>query len=339
MARSLALSGNQQLIHVRAEPAARHQRGVEGAHRAGRRVPRVGEGRLVGILPLTVDALERTPRQVDLAADLDRPWRAAVEPQRKRADDADVRGHVLASHAVSAGDATRQHAIDVRQRDAQAVDLQLGDVVDRRVPAACSLSDSLVERAELVFAVGVVEAEHRLKVLGGLEAFDRATADALRRRVRRHQIRVLRLQRLELLHQRIEGFVGDFRIVLDVVAVFVTTDLVAELGDACDRVHRARAAPAARRRHRTGQWKAREQLTSIPAVATTSTGVRNREPAAEEDELHATERCAARVVAQNGDHQTRAVRYRKAADACAEGRERETLKALGGRYVERRTRR
>jgi len=62
-------------------------------------------------------------------------------------------------------------------------------------------------------------------------------------------------------------------------------------------------------------------------------------PAAEEDELHATERCAARVVAQNGDHQTRAVRYRKAANACAEGRERETLKALGGRYVERRTRR
>ena len=62
-------------------------------------------------------------------------------------------------------------------------------------------------------------------------------------------------------------------------------------------------------------------------------------PAAEEDELHATERCGTRVVAQNGDHETRAVRNRKAADACAEGRERETLKLLGGRYFERRTRR
>ena len=120
---------------------------------------------------------------------------------------------------------------------------ELGDVVDRRVPAACSLPDALVERPQLVLAVGVVEAQHRLKVLGGLEAFDRAAADALRRRVRRHQIRMLRLERLELLHQRIEGFVGDFRVVLDVVAVFVTTDLVAKFGDACDRIHRARAAP------------------------------------------------------------------------------------------------
>ena len=181
MARPLALSGNQELIHVRAEPATRHQRGVEGAHRTRRHVPRVGEGRLVGILPLTIDPLERTPRQVDLAPDLDRPWRPAIEPERDRTDNADVRGHVLASHTVSAGDATRQHAIDVRQRDAESIDFELGHIVDRRVSAACSLSDSLVERAELVFAVGVVQAQHRLKVLGGLEPFDRATPDALRR--------------------------------------------------------------------------------------------------------------------------------------------------------------
>ncbi len=54
---------------------------------------------------------------------------------------------------------------------------------------------------------------------------------------------MLRLQRLELLHQGVEGIVGDFRIVLDVVAIFVTTDLVAKLGEACDRLHRAREAP------------------------------------------------------------------------------------------------
>ena len=122
-----------------------------------------------------------------------------------------------------------QHAVLVGERDAQAVDLQLGDVGDRRVAEARALSHALVERAQLVLVVGVVEAEHRLQVLDGREPFDRAAGDALRRRVGRDEIRMLRLERLELVQQRVERLVGDLRIVVDVVALFVVADLVAEL--------------------------------------------------------------------------------------------------------------
>ena len=44
---------------------------------------------------------------------------------------------------------------------------------DRRVAEAGALADALVERAQLVLVVGVVEAEHRHEVLDGREAFDR----------------------------------------------------------------------------------------------------------------------------------------------------------------------
>ena len=73
-------------------------------------------------------------RQVDLAANFDPAGRTRrCSDERDGADGADVGGDVLAAHAVAARRAADQPAVLVGQRDAEAVDLQLGDVGDRRV--------------------------------------------------------------------------------------------------------------------------------------------------------------------------------------------------------------
>ena len=103
---------------------------------------------------------------------------------------------------------------------------------DRRIAEPGPLTHALVERAQLLLVVRVVEAQHRHEVLGRGEAVDRPAGDALCRRIRRDEIGVIALERLELVDQRVERVVGDFRVVVDVVALFVVTNLAAELVDA-----------------------------------------------------------------------------------------------------------
>ena len=66
-------------------------------------------------------------------------------------------------------------------------------------------------------------------MLDGREPFDRPAGDALRRRIGGDEVRMLGLEALELVQQPIELFVGDLGIVVDVVALFVVADGVAEL--------------------------------------------------------------------------------------------------------------
>ena len=95
----------------------------------------IGEERLAR--PASRSSLMRSKcaaRQVDFAAHFD-PAGGPAPAARSGigADRADVRRHVLAAHAVAARRAAHQPAVLVGQRDAEAVDLQLGDVGDRRV--------------------------------------------------------------------------------------------------------------------------------------------------------------------------------------------------------------
>jgi hypothetical protein len=71
-----------------------------------------------------------------------------------------------------------------------------------------------------------------MRVLDGREPFDGAAAHSPGRRVGRHELRVRLLDRLELVHQRVEPGVADLGIVVDVVPLFVMADQVAELGGA-----------------------------------------------------------------------------------------------------------
>jgi hypothetical protein len=61
---------------------------------------------------------------------------------------------------------------------------------------------------------------------------DRLAADALRRRVRRDELGVRRLDRAQLVEQRVVFVVADLGVVEDVVAVAVVVQLVAQLGGA-----------------------------------------------------------------------------------------------------------
>ena len=109
----------------------RGQRRVELADRAGGRVARVGEGRFPGLGPALVEGFEGGDRQVDLAPHFDQLGRVG-DPQRHRADRAQVLGHVLADPAVAAGGPAHQHPVLVGERDRQAVDLRLGRVAELR---------------------------------------------------------------------------------------------------------------------------------------------------------------------------------------------------------------
>ena len=97
------------------------------------------------------------------------------------------------------------------------------------VAEAGALADALVERAQFVFVVGVVEAEHRHEVLDRLESFDRPAGDALRRRIGGDEVGMLCLEAFELVQQRVELLVGDLGSVVDVVALFVMADRITQL--------------------------------------------------------------------------------------------------------------
>ena len=78
-------------------------------------------------------------------------------------------------------------------------------------------------------------------MLDGWKTFDRPSADALRRRIGRHQIRMLGFEVLEVVQQPIEFLVGNLRVVVDVVALFVVTNRFAQFANAVSRrCHRSR---------------------------------------------------------------------------------------------------
>ena len=184
-----------------------------------------------------VERREVGQRHVDLAAHLDQRRRVG-ERQRDRGDRAQVVGHVLADLAVAAGRPALEHAVAVDERDREAVDLRLGDVAEVGVldPLARQVAAHAGDPGpQLVGRAHVGEREHRLQVADLREPGDGLVADALRRRVRRDQLGVLGLERLQLAEQRVVDVVADLRVVEDVVAVVVVGDLLAQLGDLAAR--------------------------------------------------------------------------------------------------------
>ena len=213
---------------------------IQVPHRAGRRISWIGEERLPFCFPLGVDARERGARQEHLAADLEASRRGASQRERDRFYRADVGRDVFASHTVAACRAADEAAVFIRQRDAESVDLQFRDVAHRRVTESRRPAQALVEGAEIVLVVGVVETEHRRDVLDGGKAVGRTAGHALRRRVGRHEVRILRLELLQFVEKAIEFRVGNLRAVVDVVLLFVMPNLRAQLVQAGEGIHRLR---------------------------------------------------------------------------------------------------
>src|SRR5262245_25016120 len=219
------------------ERAGRGDARVELLQRPRGRVPRVGEGRQPGLLPLPVELAERVDGQEHLAPRLEPCRRAAVhraQAERDAADRADVRGDVLADDAVAARRAARERAVLVDQLDRDAVDLRLADVLDAF--AAEETAHALVERSHLLPRRDSLRRMHRVATADGAEMLERRGTDTLGRGVRRAQLGVLLLELLQPAEHRVVLRVRDERVVEHVIAVVVALDLVTETRDLLSNV-------------------------------------------------------------------------------------------------------
>ena len=109
----------------------------------------------------------------------------------------------------------RRADASVDERERHAIELQFAHVFE--VGAAAQFMHAPLPVAQLFFAVGVVEREHGRRMLRLDESFARLAADALRWRIGRDQLGMLRLKPLQLIHQLVEFGVGEFGIVEDVI--------------------------------------------------------------------------------------------------------------------------
>ena len=220
---------------------------VELADRARGGVARVHERRLARRRAALVQRGEVSQRHVHLAAHLQQR-RHVIDPQRDRADRAQVVRDVLPHLAVAARRPALQHAVAVDEADRQPVDLRLdhepeprrGDALAREVRA-----HPLDPRPQLLLGARVRQREHRLQVRDLLQLAHRLAADPLGGRVGRAQLRMLGLDRAQLVQQRVVDVVADLRIVEHVVAMGVVFELRAQLP-------RARRHLLGRRHRRSG---------------------------------------------------------------------------------------
>ena len=81
-----------------------------------------------------------------------------LETQRHAANRARILRHVFTDASVAARHAAHQQTIFVLQRQRQTIDLELGDVFE--LPPFSQPLATLVERAQLVDVVAVVERQH-----------------------------------------------------------------------------------------------------------------------------------------------------------------------------------
>ena len=159
-----------------------------------------------------------------------RPLPGRAQAERHAADGPQVRGDVLAGRAVAARRARDERAVLVDQLDRDAVELGLGDVVDR-ARVAEEAADARLELLDLVAVHGVVERQHRARCGAPCRSARSARADPLRRRV---AVGELGMRGFEL--ARGAGTARRTRRrrsrgVEHVVEVVVSLDLVAELRD------------------------------------------------------------------------------------------------------------
>ena len=226
---------------------------VQLAQAAGGGIARVGEGLLAARRLLGIQTGKAIARHEHLAAGFEQRRRLAAQAQRDGGDGAHVGGHVLAGAAIAARGRLHQQAIAVQHADGQAVELRLRVVVHDRL--AGQLAHPAVEIAHLAVVEGIGQRQHGHGVRHLCKRGRRRAADALARRVGRHQRRVLRLQRQQLAHQTVVLGVRDARRVQHVVAVVVLGDFAPQHVDAGARpglVHAFsfRRSPAPRPRPR-----------------------------------------------------------------------------------------
>ena len=208
-----------------------HDPAVELLEGAGGGIAGVGELGFAAGHAVGVEGGKPLLAHEDLAARLEDLGRfRRVEAQGDAGDGADVGRDVVPLDPVAPGQGLDQHAALVAQGETDPVHLGLNDVVGLR--AAQPAHDILVEVAEVLVVVGVVEAEHRHRMPPGDEFGQGFGPDPLAGRVGGDEVGELALDRDQFPVQGIVGLVADLRCRLHVVEAIVAMQLLTEFLEA-----------------------------------------------------------------------------------------------------------
>ncbi len=208
---------------------------IQLAQAAGCGITGIGEGFTAAFQLSRIKRLEAGLGHVDFAAHLEhRRPAAAVQLERDVANGAHIGADVLASAAIAAGSTAHQMAVLVEQADRQTVELGFAAVFDGGAiseQVACwqiqAFAHAAVEIEQVLLLEGIAQAQHRHFMAYLTERRQRRTADPLGRRLGCHQLRVLRLERLEFVEQAVVLGIGNAGFVEHVVAVVVGVDFAA----------------------------------------------------------------------------------------------------------------
>ena len=220
----------------RQRPGCGHAR-VELAQRTGRAIARVGQRLAALAQHARVPGVETGLGHVHLAAHFQHRRPAfATQAQRDGLDRAQVGGHVLAGRAVTAGGTLHEDAVFVTQADRETV--QLGFHREPGVADAQALLDAANEVAYLVVRIGTLgridvtegvrQRQHRNGMAYFREFRSGLRSDPVRRRIRRGEIRMGGLDRLQFTHHAVVLGVRNGRVVEHVVPVIRVIDRLAQ---------------------------------------------------------------------------------------------------------------
>ncbi len=212
--------GRGDRIAKESEGSRRGDGGIELPEASGGGVAWSGEDGIAGAGPGFVHLLEAIEREVDLAANLDASLRRAlVQAQRNVAHRPEIHRHVLADGAITTCGALDEKLVFVRERDSDAIDLELSGVPRFRDVVAGDPHQSLFPGAQLLVVEGVVEREHLPKMLVLGELALRLGTDTQSRRIRSEAFRKSPLQLLQLSKELVVLCVRHRRTVENVVLV------------------------------------------------------------------------------------------------------------------------
>ena len=227
-------------IHERGQITVRRDLRILLAKAAGGCVARIGERLLAVGLGSCIERFEAGLGHVAFAAQLDggigvadAGHGAVAQTQRHVLHRAHVHRDVLARGAVAARCRADKAAALVGERHRRAVDLQLAHQLG---DGAEEFLDARQPFVELLGAHGIVERVHAALMLDGRELLAHVAAHALRGAGRVEELGMGRLERTQLVHQRVERGVADGGRVLGVVQVAVVLDLAAQRLDARRRI-------------------------------------------------------------------------------------------------------
>ena len=219
------------------QPSLGRDARIEEFQRPGRRVSRIGERRFARLLSNLIETRKRRVTHVHLAPHFDELAGRLPQRQRNLPDRPQVGGHVVAPPAVAPRDPPGQLSVLVPQAHGEAVDLGLDHVV--KYLDVDGLARALVKRHQLLFAVRVVDRQHRPKMRDRLEALFGLSADTLCGGVGRDEIGVRLFETRQITHEAVKPGVCDLRRVADVVQVLMTSDVVPQTPDSLVDIHTA----------------------------------------------------------------------------------------------------